>query len=100
MNKEPIHPSIRQALGMYEAFRRLGFSPDVIFLTVGTDTRQYDAGPACKEAELREAVDWWNEPTNAIRATRLWQRSEAKKKSAALLVALAAKGIAFPVRVP
>ncbi len=34
IHKEPLRKNIREALATYEAFRRLGFTPDEIFLEV------------------------------------------------------------------
>jgi len=75
---EPTHKSVRNALGVFEAFRRLGFSTHDIFILAGTDARTGEVrltvkletqdktffvgvGPMPTTEEMTEGYKWWND---------------------------------------
>lgn len=110
---EPKSPSIRFALGCYEAYRRLGFTRDEIFLIVGRDgnnkpmlfaslqAQGHEFNIACgappSEAALHKAVEWWNDTTQPHAAKdKLFTDARDRLGAAELAIALHNKGFIMP----
>lgn len=110
---EPKHAAIRFALGCYEAYRRLGFTRDEIFLIVGRDgndkpmlfaslqSQGLEFNIACgappSEAALHKAVEWWNDTTQPhAPKDRLFVAARDRLGAAELAIALDRKGFLMP----
>lgn len=106
----PTHPIIREALAAHEVFRKLGFTPDEIFirprpaelfvtvqrggLEFNFTLGKHDLGDANSViAEWTAASEWWNNGPEAER-TELFERSETRKIVVPLIIKLHAKGFA------
>lgn len=103
---------LNEALGFFEAFRRIGFSADdlflgsdswQVFLAVQAQGRQFIAicGPyEGPEAELltrwREKATWWNQTASSEEREALWNRSFARNNAFDLVTGLIRKGFDLP----
>ena len=114
---EPTHPSVRNALGIFEALRRLGFPADDIYFLSGTDTvtgetaffvqlRSQDkvlsinVGAVPSPPEVEEGFAWWNDPTvDSYHRGALYTSCGALQggRSAMLVVLLKSRGFVFPM---
>ena len=107
----PTHPIIREALAAHEVFRKLGFTPDEIFIRPRPDELfvtvrrsglefnftlgKHDFGDVNTVIALWvAATEWWNMGPEAER-TEMYERSETRKTVVPLIVALKAKGFAI-----
>ena len=106
----PSHPIIREALAAHEVFRKLGFTPDEIFLrprpgelfvTVqrgglefNLDLGDHDIDDTNRVIALWAAgADWWNTGPEPERR-ELFDTSEVRKSAVMIIAALQAKGFA------
>lgn len=103
-----LSATVVSALAAHEAFRRLGFKPEEIFvaLNVGrmmVSLRRGDrvfnlmAGPYPGDyAEFMDewdaAVEGWNGSMTDVERQRIWSTSEVRARSAEIVIALALKG--------
>jgi len=111
-------PALREALAVHEAFRRLGFTADEIFLKLGpmhgspsvhthlqvvlraqdkAFTVDIDAAAAGVVDDVRASwqalVSWWNSPdTPELERKELWTSSQVLKDGAAFCLALLERG--------
>lgn len=113
-----LRREIQEMLCAHEAFRRLGFSADDIFVTVGVDPK-YGSGPQvfvdvtvgvefslrvcdlwCDERALQvewhAAVALWNDPKRYAECASLWDASELSVVFDDLANAVRQKGLAIP----
>lgn len=118
MRKSEIHPAIRECMGAFEAFRRLGFKSDDIFAAVDTYGRAYSilrtqgkeftATVGMFDGRAQEFVRGWEEAAAATNKGEIspddlqsiYQESFVLQNSVGLLLALEKKGIALPVNRP
>ena len=117
MNKEPKNRSIREALGMYEALLRIGFTQqDLRFIVTrdkdaerkthlfchlqkGDKSLLFEAGAAdgITEAALREARDWWDDTnTEKVAKERLLFGSKAGIAGEQVVQVLLRRGFSLP----
>ena len=120
-----VHPSLLEALAVYETYRRVGFKPDQIYagavmqnicignvktneearlvittVRVGDKEFTAQAGPWDKTQE-EFAKDWedvankWN-TTSEDERHEVWENSLTRQHATMLLVAIQAKGISLP----
>lgn len=118
MRLDELRREVQEMLCAHEAFRRLGFSADDIFIAVGVDPKY---GPApqvfvditvgvgfslrvcplwCDEPELRvrwqEAVALWNDPSRLGECQTIWDASEPNAVFPQIAAAIRQKGLALP----
>lgn len=119
MKLTDLRIELQEMLCAHEAFRRLGFAPDDIYIGVGLDPK-YGEGPQvfvelhvhgtqfnlrtcdlwCDEAAL--VIEWpaavllWNDPAQADACQTIWDQSEIRARSVELTVAVLGKGISLP----
>lgn len=108
-----LEETLNEALGFNEAFRRLHFSPDElfvcadpekIFVALRTQGLEFIAvcGPnsISSDAELIQRWDerchWWNVTATDDEREALWDRSFARARSGELVVKLVLKGFILP----
>lgn len=105
----PIHPIIREALAAHEVFRKLGFTPDEIFvrpspelfvtvrrgglelnLSIGTHAMNVDDTVAAWTA----GAEWWNTTNDEAARHELYEGSATRRNLVPLMVVLKNKGFA------
>lgn len=103
----PTHPIIREALAVHEVFRKLGFTPDEIFIrplpsklfvTVqqagkefNLDLGAHDLDTVTVIKQWADASAWWNTGDNGERQ-EMFETSEVRKNVVLIIVALTEKG--------
>ena len=118
MKLHELRQEIQEMLCAHEAFRRLGFRAEDIFITVGIDP-QYGTGPQvfvdvtvgvsfslrvcdlwCDDDALRTewhaAVALWNDPARLGECARIWEASELFAVFPELALAVRQKGLRLP----
>lgn len=111
MNLSDLHPTLKQALGFFEAFRRMGFTPDEIYAAYGSLGQKgrvqiilkaqdrifsCDAGLVdYREDEFKkrweEASHLWNNATQE-ETKIVWDASYARKNATQLIMAMSGRG--------
>lgn len=116
MRYHEVHPTLRQALGCFEGFRRLGFEADDIFFiyasrqlelfcVLKTQDKEFSINCGPLRMTQREWEATVTVATHAINTglmpeedlQRIWSESMVFKKSMEFLLVLKAKGIVIPV---
>lgn len=119
MPLKTIHPTMQRALCWFEAFRRLGYPADDIFLVVGQDPHlglalftmvrangkefpctagPWDQDKSHVSRQWEEASTIWNHTTGA-QHNQLFERVMQPGFSVPFITALTRKGVYPPVRV-
>lgn len=109
-----VHPVLREALAVFELFRKIGFSADQIYfvipdsrdvaveLHVGTETGAVRVGSLPPSMSRDDAFAKWQEIARHMseipeaELTALWERSEARRSSVQIMTAIRLRGIALP----
>ena len=103
----PTHPILREALAAHEVFRKLGFTPDEIFvrpqpgelfMTVQRTDKEFNLSIGTHDLDTTELIKqwadatvWWNAGDQAEQQD-LFERSEARKNVVTIIVSLTSKG--------
>jgi len=110
-----VHPVLKQALGFFETFRKMGFTPDEIFvaydrmgqagrvqvvLKAQDKTFSCDAGLVTFDGDRfkelwAEASEVWNGQASDEEREQLWNESWVRKNATNFILALAARGFNF-----
>lgn len=114
MRAADINPSFREALAVHEAFRKLGYSPEQIFVTLTSDSRLFvilkhlgrEFAVFCGELAMSEPDFYaaWPTLVTAVNGgavaeeelNNLYRDSYVYRERLGFLAALKAKGIAIP----
>lgn len=113
MKYSDLPKSVRQALGCYEGFRRLGFEPDVIFFiymqhqqelfcVLSTQGKEFkiNCGPLQVTREQWEAMATFIPKLQKVFSEedlqRIWEESMIFERSLEFLVRIKSKGIEIP----
>jgi hypothetical protein len=114
LHPDNVLPAFREALAVHEAFRRLGFIPDQLFVTLDSESQLFvilkhrgqDFAVCCGELSLTEAEfhEQWPALITAVNAgymteadmTSIWTNSYVYQNKVRFILAIKAKGIAIP----
>jgi hypothetical protein len=118
LKKSEIHPAIRECMGAFEAFRRLGFKSDDIFAAVDSSGHAYSllrtqgkelvATVGHFDGRSEEFVRGWEEAAVATNKGEvspadlqsIYEESFVLQNSVGLLLAIEKKGIVLPANRP
>lgn len=108
-----LHPALKEALCLFEAFRRCGYPSDDIYLVYGNDVNginglfveahwgdgrftatagPWDGQPDSLSAEWEDAAFLWNNG-NASEIDPLWLVSHVRNHAVAFALALSERGL-------
>lgn len=110
MTAAELHPAIREALGAHECFRRIGFTPDqifvglqegVLFTAVVRGGRQFavTSGPCALDLEAllpqwRAACAWWNASSSSDERHEIFEGSKMRRGAVNVLIQMIDAGFA------
>lgn len=114
MDTKTVHPTFQEALGTFEALRRLGFdSADIFFhlnpsgemlVVLQTQEKQFSVTVGMVAMEHAEWKEAWSQVASAVSGGEVdqdaldswWQKSRPHRQGLAFLTAILSKGIAVP----
>jgi len=113
MTYEEIHPALRECLGYFEAFRRLGFPPDdiyfflhrgVAYAKLMTQGREFTCSAGLMDCSSEDFMSEWTRVGNAFNAReipdpdmrRICSECQAFSNSVVFMTSLTVKGIVLP----
>lgn len=120
MKYDKIHPAVREALGIYEGFRKLGFPSDYIFaglkpldpktgvvcIVLKAQGKEFTVDAGLMRATQEEFAEIWgktatavvNREVSPVDLSRIYEESLPYQRSAEFMAALLLKGIETPKR--
>jgi hypothetical protein len=113
---ENLHPVVREMLAVHEAFRKLGFESDDIFVMLDDPDGhakvilraqgkqfivrmdgEWHASVKDRMKAWEKAVEAWNGTMTDDDRQEIWQGSHIVENTAAFVIMLDSKGFVFPV---